>query len=297
MIVARKRHRLAQRRKAVGLSQEGLAEVVGVDRSTVVRWERADTEPQPWHRPKLARALKVSVEELAALLADVGEAPVRPNERLDYVLKHPGSVDLVAAAFLREQLQRLDEQYDHMPSTLLLAEAGQLYGQTVFLREHAGSLVRRELLAAEVESAILMGQLVWDASQRRDHDTAITSLTRQSRPLVRGAMRSVKPTLSCARAMSRCMGPAVRRTAWRWRIGPQSPPSTTATSSLGWPCCTSVRRTPCWAMEAVAMTPSARPRTILRASDPMIPPVFCSRPATIAAWPDPGPCWDSTAQR
>lgn len=170
--MARKRHRLAQRRKSVGLSQEGLAEFLGVDRSTVVRWERADTEPQPWHRPKLARALKVSVEELAALLADVGQAPARPNERLDYVLKHPASVDLVAVAFLREQLQRLDEQYDHMPSTLLLAEAGQLYGQTVFLREHAGSLVRRELLAAEVESATLMGQLVWDASQRRDHDTA-----------------------------------------------------------------------------------------------------------------------------
>src|SRR5947207_13744788 len=73
MIVARKRHRLAQRRKAVGLSQEGLAEVMGIDRSTVVRWERADTEPQPWHRPRLARALKVSVEELAALLDDVSE--------------------------------------------------------------------------------------------------------------------------------------------------------------------------------------------------------------------------------
>jgi transcriptional regulator with XRE-family HTH domain len=171
-IVARRRHRLAQRRKTVGLSQEGLAEVMGVDRSTVVRWERADTEPQPWHRPRLARALKVSVEELTALLADVGEAAALPNERLDYVLKHPGSVDLVAVAFLRERLQRLDEQYDHMPSTLLLAEAGQLYGQTAFLRVHASGLVRHELLAAEVESATLMGQLVWDASQRRDHGAA-----------------------------------------------------------------------------------------------------------------------------
>jgi hypothetical protein len=90
----------------------------------------------------------------------------------ELLIKHPGSVDLVAVAYLREQLQRLDERYEHTPSTLLLAEAGQLYGQTVFLREHAGSLVRRELLAAEVESATLMGQLVWDASQRRDHATA-----------------------------------------------------------------------------------------------------------------------------
>ncbi|HKS99799.1 MAG TPA: helix-turn-helix transcriptional regulator [Rugosimonospora sp.] len=75
--MARKRLRLAQRRKAVGLSQESLAEVVGVDRSTVVRWERADTEPQPWHRPKLAQVLRVSIEELSSLLADVVD--IRPD--------------------------------------------------------------------------------------------------------------------------------------------------------------------------------------------------------------------------
>ena len=39
---------------------------------------------------------------------------------------------------------------------------------------HAGrTYVRRELHAAEAEAATLMGQLVWDASQRRDHDTAV----------------------------------------------------------------------------------------------------------------------------
>ena len=165
-----RRHRLAQRRKTVGFSQERLAEVVGVDRSTVVRWERAETEPQPWHRPRLAAALKLSVEELAALLADVGEAPSRPNERLDYVLRHPGRVDFVTVAYLREQVQRLDEQYDQVPSIMLLAETGQLHGQAMFLRHHApAGRVQRELAAAIAESAILMGQLVWDASQRRDH--------------------------------------------------------------------------------------------------------------------------------
>lgn len=70
--MASRRHRLAQRRKAVGLSQERLAEVMSVDRSTVVRWERADTDPQPWQRPRLADALRISVEELAELLADAG---------------------------------------------------------------------------------------------------------------------------------------------------------------------------------------------------------------------------------
>jgi hypothetical protein len=71
-------------------------------------------------------------------------------------------------------VQRLDEQYDRIPSTLLLAETGQIHGQGAFLREHATSgPVRRELAAAVVESATLMGQLVWDASQRRDHAAAV----------------------------------------------------------------------------------------------------------------------------
>ncbi|MFF0371947.1 helix-turn-helix transcriptional regulator [Micromonospora sp. NPDC005087] len=169
-MAGKRRHRLAQRRKAIGLSQERLAEALGVDRSTVVRWERAETDPQPWHRPRLAAALELSIEELADLLADVGQPPSPPDERLGYVLRNPGRVDLIAVAYLRERVQRLDERYDHTPSTLLLAEAGQLHGQAIFLRQHTSNgPVQRELAAAVAESATLMGQLVWDASQRRDH--------------------------------------------------------------------------------------------------------------------------------
>jgi transcriptional regulator with XRE-family HTH domain len=64
-----KRRRLAQRRKAVGLSQEALANRLNIERSTVVRWESGETEPLPWIRPKLARALQLSVDQLAELLA------------------------------------------------------------------------------------------------------------------------------------------------------------------------------------------------------------------------------------
>jgi transcriptional regulator with XRE-family HTH domain len=63
-----RRQGLSRRRKAVGLTQESLAEHLGVERSTVVRWEAGDTEPLPWIRPKLARALQVSIDQLAELL-------------------------------------------------------------------------------------------------------------------------------------------------------------------------------------------------------------------------------------
>lgn len=66
--MAARRHGLAGRRKAVGLSQEALAYHLGVERSTVVRWEAGATDPLPWLRPKLAVALAVSREELHRLL-------------------------------------------------------------------------------------------------------------------------------------------------------------------------------------------------------------------------------------
>ncbi|MFI5834881.1 helix-turn-helix domain-containing protein [Micromonospora sp. NPDC051300] len=165
----RRRYRLAQRRKAVGLSQEHLAEILGVDRSTVVRWERAETDPQPWHRPHLATALRVSVEELADLLADAAQPPPLPDERLDHALRRPGHVDLITVGHLRERVRQLDERYDRTPSALLLAEAAQVHGQVSVLRQHATGSVRRDLAAALAESATLLGQLVWDATQRHDH--------------------------------------------------------------------------------------------------------------------------------
>jgi tetratricopeptide (TPR) repeat protein/transcriptional regulator with XRE-family HTH domain len=76
---ASKREHLAQRRKAVGLTQEQLAERLGVERTTVVRWERGETQPQPWLRPRLAAELQVSAERIEELLATGERAgPTRP---------------------------------------------------------------------------------------------------------------------------------------------------------------------------------------------------------------------------
>ena len=65
-----KRLGLVAARKAAGLSQERLAEQLGVERSTVQRWEAGHSTPQPWHRPRLATVLGISHDKLAELLAD-----------------------------------------------------------------------------------------------------------------------------------------------------------------------------------------------------------------------------------
>lgn len=72
--MAPRRQRLSQRRKAVGLTQESLAHRLGVERSTVARWEAGYTEPLPSIRPNVARALQVSVDELADLLTEASNA-------------------------------------------------------------------------------------------------------------------------------------------------------------------------------------------------------------------------------
>jgi transcriptional regulator with XRE-family HTH domain len=65
-----RREHLARRRKVVGLSQEELAERVGVDPATVRRWEAGRTAPRPWLRPKLAEVLRTSTDQLDALLQE-----------------------------------------------------------------------------------------------------------------------------------------------------------------------------------------------------------------------------------
>ncbi len=182
---------IARARERLGKSQYALAEALreacgrgdGIpDRSMVARWETGRRIPTPYWRAHLATVLHLphSVLDHAAAVSKAQRAAGQqaqapgPAERLRFALAHPGSVDLLSVAYLREQVRRLDERYIRVPSTALIPEAGHHLGQIIFLGGHARrAYVRRELHAAEAEAATLMGQLVWDASQRRDHNTAV----------------------------------------------------------------------------------------------------------------------------
>ncbi|MGH3900863.1 MAG: helix-turn-helix transcriptional regulator [Pseudonocardiaceae bacterium] len=90
-----KRWALAERREVMGRTQETLAEFVGVEPTTVGRWERGETSPQPWCRPKLADALAVSLEELDCMLAEgqevEGASDTVDEPEQDRVLSAPWS--------------------------------------------------------------------------------------------------------------------------------------------------------------------------------------------------------------
>lgn len=119
----RKRQRLAQRRKMAGYSQERLAEVLRVERSTVARWERAETEPQPWLRPRLAKVLGISRGVLAELLGDVVTDRQDDGDRLDRVLAQLAPADVDVARQLKNRIGQVAAAYETAPSASLLADA------------------------------------------------------------------------------------------------------------------------------------------------------------------------------
>jgi transcriptional regulator with XRE-family HTH domain len=98
--VALRRLRLIQRRKALGYTQEQLAARLGCERTTVIRWERAETEPQPWLRPRLAQALQLTAAELGGLLTDIADVP-GPKEGFALVTSVPLDFSLSAADTVR----------------------------------------------------------------------------------------------------------------------------------------------------------------------------------------------------
>lgn len=111
---------LARARVAVGLSQEQLAQAIGVDRKTVYRWEAGLRDPQPRLRGSLARSLDIELADLDALLRghDAWSMPKRSTVTTDTRADHVApattavapEVSAIAAALGRYR------QVDHGPT-------------------------------------------------------------------------------------------------------------------------------------------------------------------------------------
>jgi len=137
---AARRERLAQRRRELGLTQEALADLLGVERSTVVRWERGETEPLAWIRPKLATALRVTADSIDELLASdsaaarAGPDPAGPGDAPGRGLAAPRQLPATVGGFtgraaeLQALTRILDEADGVTPGTVVISAIGGTAG-------------------------------------------------------------------------------------------------------------------------------------------------------------------------
>jgi len=168
--VTLKRMRLVQRRKALGFTQEALAEQLGCERTTVIRWERAETEPQPWVRPRLTQVLQLTAEELDNLLSAVADVP---GEREGFTLVTSVPLDFSLSAAYTVRIMEGFSAHDIATRREALAGLAVISGAALLrpVREWAASLA---LLTgsppevgtdevAELEQAVTLFRR-WDAS-------------------------------------------------------------------------------------------------------------------------------------
>jgi transcriptional regulator with XRE-family HTH domain len=174
--VSSRRKRFARARKTAGLTQEELAYRVGVDRSTVGRWEAGETEPQPWLRGKLARHLNITPDHLDGLLTtepapDDGDA----FDRLARAIEQPRRVDDAVVDHLAAVLARQRQAEDVIgPRDVLVPVLAELDLIERLARDARGP-VRLKLIKLAAEYRQFAG---WMGEDTDDHPAALQHYAR-----------------------------------------------------------------------------------------------------------------------
>ncbi|MFK8845902.1 helix-turn-helix domain-containing protein [Streptomyces sp. Ac-502] len=164
--MACKRRRLAERRKACGYNQEAFAEAVGVDRTTVQRWESGQNGPQPWQRPRIAKALDMTSNELETLLAPDGSYSRRLP--LGWLSVAPPTDDdefealelarrVAASDVGRETLNRLEAAFDESAMAYPVSPPQELLQRVRKHSAYVGHLMDARMTLAEQRRLYAVG--------------------------------------------------------------------------------------------------------------------------------------------
>jgi transcriptional regulator with XRE-family HTH domain len=171
--LAARRRRLAGRRRSLGYSQEHLAGQLGVDRTTVGRWERGETDPYPYIRRRLCQVLQVPAGELDTLLA------VEPDNEPSLQTPHTAPVISGHVVAGPDPMGALDDMYRRELLRLLSIAA-----VTVAMPEDAVATGNRGLAAArgpadieDIEQYAALNAHLWQVF-------ALSRAKRQVYPLV-----------------------------------------------------------------------------------------------------------------
>ena len=136
---------LFQARKKAGLSQEVVAEKLGVSRQTISKWETDETVPDIYQAKKLAKLYNLSLDELIEFDIDMKEieeviknTDEKKEEKIDWTSswskKYPvlatyqSKVDISKYAFeIRNMLNSLENEYKYSKLDSMLVLKDILY--------------------------------------------------------------------------------------------------------------------------------------------------------------------------
>ena len=150
-----RRLRLVQARRAAGLTQEDLAHRLGVDRTTVGRWEAGETVPQPWVRRKLAALLGTTQARLETLID--GE-PVDLPPRIDDEIEALELARRAAASDVGDvTLTRLETAVDELASSYATAQPAELLDRTRRHLRYVAQLMGARKTLAEHRRLLVVG--------------------------------------------------------------------------------------------------------------------------------------------
>ncbi|MFI5746610.1 helix-turn-helix transcriptional regulator [Streptomyces sp. NPDC051644] len=161
---------LAERRKLMGYSQESLAHALGVDRTTVSRWERGASELQAHARLKVSELLQLDLAELDALLIHSQATPQGAGR--------PPASDLYGSGDTNEMIRR--------EFLRLVAVAGALASLP---------FDETEALAEEAENGSIgaferMNEHLWQVYQLARSKGAVSPLVHEQLAVLNGELRS-----------------------------------------------------------------------------------------------------------
>ncbi|NJQ05235.1 helix-turn-helix domain-containing protein [Streptomyces lonarensis] len=163
--MADRRSKLARQRKSRGFTQESFAHALGVDRTTVQRWERGEAEPHPTQRPRMASLLGLAPDELCALLisaetfpADAGHWLGSPCSDADDELQALELARRVQASDVgAETLHRLELAFEELAKAYPVTPPLELLDRVRKHISYVGQLLEARKTLAEHQRLLTLG--------------------------------------------------------------------------------------------------------------------------------------------
>ncbi len=175
--------RLRDLREAAGLSQAKLAELTGVTRNAVSQWEGGETQPSSRRLAKLAKALRVPIDEIMASPAQARDRILNAAERLfDRLGIAEANVDIICATadVTRGQFDSMFGSRDRMLQELIRRFNAQAFAELRKSPPRYGSLAARlkyllrafyvnDLRNINLKAAFVAYSWQWNREQDREN--------------------------------------------------------------------------------------------------------------------------------